>query len=92
MTLSELINARISHTNWPRGMPYGYLTALYSRGLEKAADVFKGKEISSQQGLDELADQLAQVCGPLMRIAPQPTTCQIVAFALYLTLNRKTFS
>lgn len=92
MTLSELINNRISHTRWPRGMPYGYLTALYSTGLEKAASVFKGREIQSQHDLDELANQLATVCGPLMRTKPQPTTCQIVAFALYLTFNGKTFS
>lgn len=91
MTLSELINNRISHNRWPRGMPYSYLTALYSIGLEQATSVFKGRDIKSQQDLDDLAEQVAKLCGPHMRTAPQPTTCQIVAFALYLTINGKTF-
>ena len=72
-------------------MAYSYLTALYSVGLDKAREVFEGAPLNSQQDLDVLAARLAETCGPHMRTKPKTTTCLAVAFALYLTLNGKTF-
>lgn len=87
MTLSELVNNRISHKRWPKGMPFSYLSALYNVGLSKAANVFAGKEITRQQDLDAMAALVIDHCGPHMTVRPEFTCAQIVAYALYLTLN-----